>query len=54
MPLTAVPLIEDLHTRGVLEDPLLTPRYLEQPMARERLARIHDIDSLASLIGGRQ
>ncbi|HKY14151.1 MAG TPA: tyrosine/phenylalanine carboxypeptidase domain-containing protein [Microthrixaceae bacterium] len=51
MPLTAVPLIEDLHRRGVLGDPLLTPRYLEEPLARERLALVPQLDSLASLIG---
>jgi uncharacterized protein (TIGR02421 family) len=51
MPLTAVPLVEDLRRRGVLVDPLLTPRYIEHPGARARLAHIHQVDSLASLIG---
>jgi uncharacterized protein (TIGR02421 family) len=51
MPLTAVPLVEDLRLRGVLTDPLLTPRYLDHPGARGRLADIHEVGSLASLIG---
>ena len=51
MPLTAVPLVEDLHRRGVLSDPLLVPRYLDDPVAHARLAGIHQVDSLASLIG---
>ena len=51
MPLTAVPLVEDLHRRGVLSDPLLIPRYLDEPAARARLAGIHQVDSFASLIG---
>ena len=51
MPLDAVPLVEELHQRGVLTDPLLTPRYLDSERARARLADIHEIDSLAALIG---
>ena len=51
MPLDAVPLVEELHQRGVLTDPLLTPRYLDDERARARLAHIHEIDSLAALIG---
>ncbi|HEY3670215.1 MAG TPA: tyrosine/phenylalanine carboxypeptidase domain-containing protein [Acidimicrobiia bacterium] len=51
MPLTAVPLVEDLHRRGVLSDPLLIPRYLDEPVARARLAVIHQVDSLVALIG---
>jgi uncharacterized protein (TIGR02421 family) len=51
MPLTAVPLVEELHRRGVLSDPLLIPRYLDEPVARARLAGIHQVDSLAALIG---
>ena len=39
MPLAAVPLVEDLHRRGLLADPLLVPRYLDHPGARRRLAR---------------
>jgi hypothetical protein len=44
-------LIEDLHARGLLADPLLRPRYLDDPAASARLSRIHDVDSLSSLIG---
>jgi uncharacterized protein (TIGR02421 family) len=51
MPLAAVPLVEELHTRGVLSDPLLIPRYLEHPGAAARLADIHQVTSLASLVG---
>jgi len=51
MPITAVPLVDELHRRGVLSDPLLIPRYLDEPVARARLAGIHQVDSLASLIG---
>jgi hypothetical protein len=51
MPLAAVPLVEDLHRRGVLGDPLLIPRYLDHPGAGARLADIRHVDSLASLIG---
>jgi len=51
MPLAAVPLVEDLHRRGVLRDPLLRPRFLDHAGAPERLARLHDTDRLATLIG---
>jgi len=46
-----VQLVEDLHGRGVLADPLLQPRYLEHAAASARLSRIHEVDSLSSLIG---
>jgi uncharacterized protein (TIGR02421 family) len=51
MPLTAVPLVRDLHERGVLRDPLLRPRYLDDPGAQERLARLPDMTSLDQLLG---
>jgi uncharacterized protein (TIGR02421 family) len=51
MPLSAVPLVDQLHQRGVLTDPLLVPRYLDLPGARARLANLHQVDSLTSLIG---
>ena len=51
MPLAAVPLVEDLHARGVLAAPLLRPRYLDHPAASGRLSRMHEVDSLSSLIG---
>ena len=51
MPLDAVPLVEELHQRGVLVDPLLTPRHLDTPGARARLAGIDEIGSLTALVG---
>ena len=52
MPLAAVPLVDDLHQRGLLADPLLRPRYLDHPGARQLLAGIPEVTSLASLVGG--
>jgi uncharacterized protein (TIGR02421 family) len=52
MPLDAVPLVDDLHQRGLLADPLLVPRYLDHPGARQLLAGIPEVTSLTSLIGG--
>jgi uncharacterized protein (TIGR02421 family) len=40
MALTDLPHIEDLRNRGVLHDPLLQPRYLDDPAAQGRLAGI--------------
>jgi uncharacterized protein (TIGR02421 family) len=51
MPLSAAPLVAELHRRGVLRDPLLLPRYLDDPAATARLARLRAVRSLASLIG---
>lgn len=51
MPLTAVPLVEELHRRGALVDPLLRPRFLDDADARRRLATIPQASSLAALIG---
>lgn len=51
MPLTAAPLVAELHERGALTDPLLRPRYLEDPLAQARLADIHQVASLSALIG---
>jgi uncharacterized protein (TIGR02421 family) len=52
MPLAAVPLVEDLKTRGVLVDPLLRPRYLDDPRGAARLASIHEVSPLSSLVVG--
>jgi len=52
MPLDAVPLVDDLHQRGILQDPLLIPRYLDDPGARDRLAGVTEVTSLSALIGG--
>lgn len=51
MPLTAVPLVRDLHGRGMLNDALLRPRYLDDPRARERLAGLAEVRSPVDLIG---
>jgi uncharacterized protein (TIGR02421 family) len=40
MALTDLPHVEDLRDRGVLHDPLLRPRYLDDPAAQRRLAGI--------------
>jgi uncharacterized protein (TIGR02421 family) len=52
MPLTAIPLVEDLHQRGVLTDALLTPRFLGHTGASSRLARLSEVESLSVLVGG--
>jgi uncharacterized protein (TIGR02421 family) len=52
MPLDAVPLVDDLHQRGILRDPLLIPRYLDHPGARDRLAGVTEATPLTSLVGG--
>lgn len=51
MPLTALPLVQELHETGALVDPVLLPRYLDDPNARTRLHRINRDTSLTSLIG---
>jgi uncharacterized protein (TIGR02421 family) len=45
MPLTAAPLVGELH------DPLLRPRYLDDPDARRRLEHLGDVHSPIDLIG---
>ena len=51
MPLTAVPLVDELHKRGVLRDPLLRPRYLDDPKSQARLADLPKVGALTQLIG---
>ncbi|MET0523621.1 MAG: tyrosine/phenylalanine carboxypeptidase domain-containing protein [Acidimicrobiales bacterium] len=51
MPLMAVPLVADLHRRGLLKDALLRPRYLDDADARGRLERLADVRSPLELIG---
>jgi hypothetical protein len=51
MPLAAAPLIDELHRRGALRDPVLLPRYLDDEAAQARLARLPQVSSLAALIG---
>lgn len=48
----SVPLIADLMKRGVLEKPPLRPRFLDDPIAQERLAAIKNGEEVLS-IGGR-
>ena len=50
MPLTAVPLVEDLLQRGVLSAPLLVPLYLDRTEVRDRLARLRQVTTLAELV----
>jgi uncharacterized protein (TIGR02421 family) len=50
MPLSAAPLVADLHERGELHDALLRPRYLDDPAAGDRLAHLPEIRSLAGLM----
>jgi uncharacterized protein (TIGR02421 family) len=51
MPLTAVPLIAELHRRGTLTDPLLRPRFLDASAAQGRLAALDQVRPLTALIG---
>ena len=51
MPLSAAPLVADLHQRGELQDALLRPRYLDDPAAEDRLAHLPDVQSLSDLMG---
>jgi uncharacterized protein (TIGR02421 family) len=51
MPLTAAPLVGELHRRGLLHDPLLRPRYLDDERARRRLGGLGDVRSPVDLVG---
>ncbi|MFL6203723.1 MAG: flavohemoglobin expression-modulating QEGLA motif protein [Acidimicrobiales bacterium] len=51
MPLTAAPLVRDLRERGLLHEPLLRPRYLDEPQARARLAGLGEVRTPVELIG---
>ncbi|AKT50750.1 flavohemoglobin expression-modulating QEGLA motif protein [Arsenicicoccus sp. oral taxon 190] len=44
-----LPLVSDLHARGVLAEPLVTPRYLLDPEATDRIARAAAADHLTDL-----
>lgn len=52
MSLRDLPLVSDLADRGVLKQPRLTPHYLEDPAARERLAAAGATEDLSELIEG--
>ncbi len=49
-----IPIIRELRWRKVLDDPPLTPRYMESHDALERLGRIRDGLSIAELHKGRR
>lgn len=51
MPLTAVPLVAELRHRGLLHDPLLRPRFLDDATVQDRLTALEQANPLASLIG---
>ncbi|MCE1180156.1 flavohemoglobin expression-modulating QEGLA motif protein [Actinomycetota bacterium] len=47
-----LPLVEDLHGRGILQPATLQPRYAADPLARERLSRAAETTSLSELLEG--
>ena len=52
MALADIPKVDALRQRGVLHDPLLLPRYLDDPAVHERLAAVTSRTSPSELIGG--
>lgn len=52
--LADLPLIADLHTRGMLNPPRILPRYLDDPDAAERLAEAASIEDRTLLVQGAQ
>jgi uncharacterized protein (TIGR02421 family) len=54
MGLADVPLVEGLATRGMLREPVLRPRYLDDPAAQARLRQAGGVASLVDLIGDPQ
>ncbi len=51
MALADAPLVEQLTSRGVLHEPVLRPRYLDDPAAQARLRQAGAATSLVDLIG---
>ena len=47
-----LPLVQDLHDRGILRAPRLTPRWLRDPRAVTRLAEVARTDDLTTLTKG--
>jgi uncharacterized protein (TIGR02421 family) len=47
-----VPIIEELRYRGVLREPPLIPRFLDEPAARERLEAVRRGLTLAAMLPG--
>jgi hypothetical protein len=54
MALADAPLIEQLRFRGLLHDPVLHPRFLDDPAAQARLRQAGAVTGLADLIGDPQ
>jgi hypothetical protein len=54
MALADAPLIEQLRFRGLLLDPVLRPRFLDDPAAQARLRQAGAVMGLADLIGDPQ
>jgi hypothetical protein len=54
MALADAPLVEQLMTRGLLHEPVLRPRYLDDPAAQARLRQAGAVASLIDLIGDPQ
>jgi uncharacterized protein (TIGR02421 family) len=54
LPLSALPLVAELHHRGALRDPLLRPRFLDTPSAQARLGDLSQVRPLTALIGASQ
>jgi uncharacterized protein (TIGR02421 family) len=51
MGLADAPLVEQLMTRGLLHEPVLRPRYIDDPAAQARLRQAGAVASLVDLIG---
>jgi uncharacterized protein (TIGR02421 family) len=54
MALADAPLVEQLWSRGVLREPVVHPRYLDEPAAQARLRQAGAVTSLVDLIGDPQ
>ena len=54
MGLADAPLVEQLMTRGLLHEPVLRPRYIDDPAAQARLRQAGAVASLVDLIGDPQ
>jgi hypothetical protein len=54
MALADAPLIEQLRFRGLLHDPVLRPRFLDDPAAQARLRQAGAVTAVADLIGDPQ
>jgi hypothetical protein len=50
MALADAPLVEELRSRGILLEPALRPRYLDDPAAQARLGQAGTVASLVDLM----